>query len=58
MVDDFIDQLDLALAASGCDKVKYRPRLLSDNGPCCVASDLGGPGFCLTGADVGYLTET
>ncbi|MTH65948.1 transposase (plasmid) [Haematobacter massiliensis] len=31
------------LAASGCDKVKveHRPRLLSDNGPCYVASDLG-----------------
>jgi transposase InsO family protein len=42
-VDDVTDTLDLALAASGCDKVKveHRPRLLSDNGPCYVASDLG-----------------
>ncbi len=32
-VDDVTDTLDLALAASGCDKVKveHRPRLLSDN---------------------------
>lgn len=42
-VDDVTDTLDLALAASGCDKVKveHRPRLLSDNSPCYVASDLG-----------------
>ena len=42
-VEDVTDTLDLGLAASGCDKVKveHRPRLLSDNGPCCVASDLG-----------------
>ncbi len=42
-VDDVTATLDLALAASGCDKVKveHRPRLLSDNGPCYVASDLG-----------------
>ena len=42
-VDDVTDTLDLALAASGCDKVKVeqRPRLLSDNGPCYIASDLG-----------------
>lgn len=42
-VEDVTDTLDLALAASGCDKVKveHRPRLLSDNGPCYVASDLG-----------------
>ncbi len=42
-VDDVTDTLDLALAASGCDKVKVenRPRLLSDNGPCYVATDLG-----------------
>ena len=42
-VDDVTDTLDLALAASGCDRVKveHRPRLLSDNGPCYVASDLG-----------------
>jgi transposase InsO family protein len=35
------DTLNLALAATGCDKVKHRPRLLSDNGPCYIASDLG-----------------
>ncbi|MCM2453613.1 transposase family protein [Agrobacterium vitis] len=42
-VDDVTDTLDLALAASGRDKVKveHKPRLLSDNGPCYVASDLG-----------------
>lgn len=42
-VDDVTGTLDLALAASGCDKVKVEhwPRLLSDNGPCYVASDLG-----------------
>jgi len=42
-VDDVTDTLVLALTASGCDKVKveHRPRLLSDNGPCYVASDLG-----------------
>lgn len=40
--DDVTDPLDLALAASGCDKVmvEHRPRLLSDNGPCYAASDL------------------
>lgn len=42
-VDDVTDTLDLALAASGCDKVKaeHRPHLLLDKGPCYVASDLG-----------------
>ncbi len=42
-VDDVTDTLDLALVASGCDtvKVEHRPRLLSDNGPCYVAADLG-----------------
>ena len=42
-VDDVTDTLDLALAASGCYRVKveHRPRLLSDNGPSYVASDLG-----------------
>lgn len=42
-VDDVTDTLDLALAASGCDsaKVERRPRLLSDNGPCYIANDLG-----------------
>ncbi|MBB1493091.1 IS3 family transposase [Paracoccus sp. MC1854] len=34
--------LDIALAASGCDRVTvlHKPRLLSDNGPCYIASDL------------------
>lgn len=42
-VGDVTDTLDLALSASGCDKarVEHRPRLLSDNGSCYVASDLG-----------------
>ncbi|MBC8718571.1 IS3 family transposase [Ochrobactrum sp. Marseille-Q0166] len=42
-VEDVTDTLDLALATSGCDKVKveHRPRLLSDNASCYVASDLG-----------------
>ena len=42
-VDDVTATLDLALAASGCDKAKveHRPRLPSDNSPCYVASDLG-----------------
>ena len=40
--EDVTDTLDLALAASGCDQahVLHRPRLLSDNGPCYIASDL------------------
>ena len=40
--DDVTDTLELALQASGCDsaKVVSRPRLLSDNGPCYIASDL------------------
>lgn len=39
----FTDTLDLALTASDCGKVKvkHRPRLLSDNGRCYVASDFG-----------------
>jgi len=34
--------LDLAVAATGVDqvKVKHRPRLLSDNGPCYVSDEL------------------
>lgn len=40
-VDDVTDTLDLALTASGCSKVEHRLRLLSDNGPCYVAVDLG-----------------
>ena len=39
---DVIATLDLALSASGLDKmtVVHRPRLLSDNGSSYVASDL------------------
>jgi transposase InsO family protein len=39
---DVTDTLELALAASGCTqaRVRHRPRLLSDNGPGYVASDL------------------
>ena len=39
---DVTDTLQLALQASGCDnaRVMQRPRLLSDNGPCYVASEL------------------
>lgn len=41
-VEDVTDTLNLALAASGCDsaRVAQRPRLLSDNGPCYIASGL------------------
>ena len=41
-VDDVTDTLRLALAASGCAQahVRQKPRLLSDNGPSYVASDL------------------
>ena len=40
--EDVTDTLDLALAASGCDQahVHHRPRLLSDNGPSYIASEL------------------
>jgi transposase InsO family protein/transposase-like protein len=40
--DDVTDTLDLALQASGLDDapLQQRPRLLSDNGPSYVASDL------------------
>jgi putative transposase len=39
---DVTDTLDLALQRSGLalSDIKHRPRLLSDNGPCYVASDL------------------
>lgn len=39
---DVEDTLDLALQASGAQQVsiKHRPRLLSDNGPCYVSSEL------------------
>jgi len=40
--EDVTDTLDLALAASGCDQahVRQKPRLLSDNGPSYIASEL------------------
>jgi len=40
--DDVKETLDLAIEASGVDtpKVRYRPRLLSDNGACYLARDL------------------
>ena len=40
---DVSDTLQLALKASGLDQVKvlHRPRLLSDNGPSYVSSELG-----------------
>ena len=39
---DVKDTLDLAIQKSGIDnvKVRHRPRLLSDNGPCYLARDL------------------
>jgi transposase InsO family protein len=42
-VDDVTETLDLARAATGIDRVRveHKPRLLSDNGPCYVAKDLG-----------------
>ncbi len=41
-VEDVTETLDLARAATGVDRVrvKHRPRLLSDNGPCYLAKDL------------------
>jgi putative transposase len=40
--EDVTDTLNLALGASSCDspKVRQRPHLLSDNGPCYVAAKL------------------
>jgi transposase InsO family protein len=42
-VEDVTETLDLARAATGIDRVRveHKPRLLSDNGPCYVAKDLG-----------------
>ncbi len=39
---DVTDTLDMALAASGSDRVhvQHKPRLLSDNGPCYIAGEL------------------
>ncbi len=39
---DVTDTLDMALTASGCvqARVRHRPRLLSDNGPCYSAGEL------------------
>lgn len=48
---DVTDTLELALQASGCDQVnvRHRPRLLSDNGPSYISSELaewlGGKGM-------------
>lgn len=41
-VEDVTETLNLALTASGCAQahVRHKPRLLSDNGPSYVASDL------------------
>ena len=41
-VEDVTETLDLARAATGVDRVRvrHRPRLLSDNGPCYVAKAL------------------
>jgi putative transposase len=40
--EDVTDTLDMALAASGCDRahVHHKPRLLSDNGPSYIAAEL------------------
>ena len=40
--EDVKDTIDLAIAESGVDHVyvRHRPRLLSDNGPCYISSDL------------------
>lgn len=40
--DDVVQTLDLAIKNSGINRptVKHKPRLLSDNGPCYIASDL------------------
>jgi transposase InsO family protein len=45
--EDVTDTLTLALRASGCDstRVVQRPRLLSDNGPSYVSSDLAAWGY-------------
>jgi putative transposase len=39
---DVTETLDVARAATGVDRVRveHRPRLLSDNGPCCVSGEL------------------
>jgi putative transposase len=41
--EDVKDTLDDALARTGIDqvKVRHRPRLLSDNGPCYISKELG-----------------
>ncbi len=40
--EDVTDTIELALTASGCDQVvvRYKPRLLSDNGSCYISGDL------------------
>ena len=39
---DVTETLEMALCASGCDqaRVRHRPCLLSDNGPCYISGDL------------------
>lgn len=39
---DVTDTLEMALQASGCDRVNvlHKPSLLSDNGPCYISADL------------------
>ncbi len=41
-VEDVIETLDLACAATGVDRIRvhHKPRLLSDNGPCYLAKAL------------------
>ncbi len=40
--EDVTDTIELALTASGCGQtvVRYKPRLLSDNGSCYISGDL------------------
>lgn len=40
--EDVTDTIELALTASGCGQavVRHKPRLLSDNGSCCISGDL------------------
>lgn len=41
--EDVTETIELALQSSGGDQavVRHRPRLLSDNGSCCISGDLG-----------------
>ena len=42
LAEDVQELLDMAIAKTGVDKVKvkHRPRLLSENGPCYISKDL------------------